>query len=70
MNHEKRAGRPSTSTTDKNIDEVKKIVLVYRRITVREVAGDLNTSISSCHSIFTKQTDRREIRTKIVQFRP
>ena len=44
MNNEERAGRPSTSTTDENI-EVKKIVLVNRRITVREVAEDLNISI-------------------------
>ena len=44
VNDEERAGR--TSTTDENIDEVKKIVLVNRRITVREVAEDLNISIS------------------------
>ena len=42
MNDEERAGRTSTSTTDENIDELKKIVLVNRRITVREVAEDLN----------------------------
>ncbi|KAG5320519.1 SETMR methyltransferase, partial [Acromyrmex heyeri] len=42
VNDEERAGRPSTSTTDENIDEVKKIVLANRRITVREVAEDLN----------------------------
>ena len=40
VNDEERAGWPSTSTTDENIDEVKKIVLVNRRITVREVAED------------------------------
>ena len=45
VNDDERAGRPSTSTTDENIDEVKKIVLVNRRITVREVAEDLNISI-------------------------
>ena len=42
MNDKERAGGPSTSTTDENIDEVKKIVLLNRRITVREVAEDLN----------------------------
>ena len=31
---------------------MKTIVLVNRRITVREVAEDLNISIGSCHSIF------------------
>ena len=37
VNDEEHVGRPSTSTTDENIDEVKKIVLVNRRISVREV---------------------------------
>ena len=54
VNDEERAGRPSTSTTDENIDELKKIVLVNRRVIVREVAEDLNISIGSIHSIFTK----------------
>ena len=53
VNDEERAGRPNTSTTDKNIEEVKKILLPSRRITVREVAEDLDISIDSCHSIFT-----------------
>ena len=72
VNDEARAGRPSTSTTDEIIDEVKKMVLVNRRITVRKVAENLNISIGLCHSIFTKiarfghDTGRREIRTKIV----
>ena len=48
VNDEERAGRPSTSTADENIDEVKKIILVNRRITVREVAEKLNISIGSC----------------------
>ncbi|KAG5339772.1 SETMR methyltransferase, partial [Acromyrmex heyeri] len=59
VNDEERAGRPSTSTTDENIDEVKKIVLANRRITVREVAEDLNISIGSCHSIFINDLGMR-----------
>ncbi|XP_011699708.1 PREDICTED: putative uncharacterized protein FLJ37770 [Wasmannia auropunctata] len=60
VNDEERAGGPNTSTTktDENIDEVKKIVLANRRITVREVAEDLNISIDSCHSIFTNDLER------------
>ncbi|XP_011069097.1 PREDICTED: putative uncharacterized protein FLJ37770 [Acromyrmex echinatior] len=60
VNDEERAGRPSTST-DENIDEVKKIVLANRRITVREVAEDLNISIGSCHSIFTNDLVMRRV---------
>ncbi|UYV73491.1 hypothetical protein LAZ67_10003698 [Cordylochernes scorpioides] len=50
VNDEERAGRPSTSTTDEKINEVEKIILANRRITVREVDEDLNISIGSCHA--------------------
>ncbi|XP_011049530.1 PREDICTED: putative uncharacterized protein FLJ37770 [Acromyrmex echinatior] len=66
VNDEERAGRPSTSTTDENIDEVNKKVLANRRITVREVAEDLNISIGSCHSIFTNDLGMRRIAAKFV----
>ncbi|EGI59647.1 FLJ37770-like protein, partial [Acromyrmex echinatior] len=66
VNDEERAGRPSTSTTDENIDEVKKIVLANRRITVREVVEDLNISIGSCHSIFTNDLGMRRVAAKFV----
>ncbi|KAG5338020.1 SETMR methyltransferase, partial [Acromyrmex heyeri] len=66
VNDEERARRPSTSTTDENIDEVKKIVLANRRITVREVAEDLNISIGSCHSIFTNDLGMRRVAAKFV----
>ena len=35
------SGRPSTSTTDVNIEAVKKIILYKRRITIWEVADDV-----------------------------
>ena len=66
VNNEERAGRPSTSTTDENIDEVKKIVMVNHRITVREVAEDLNISIGSCHSIFTNDLGMTRVAAKFV----
>ncbi|UYV81550.1 hypothetical protein LAZ67_20001513 [Cordylochernes scorpioides] len=52
VNDEERAERPSTSTTDEKNNEVEKMILANRRITVREVAEDLNISIGSCQSIF------------------
>ncbi|UYV66572.1 hypothetical protein LAZ67_4002144 [Cordylochernes scorpioides] len=73
VNDEERAGRPSTSTTDEKINEVEKMILANRRITVREVAENLNISIGSCHSIFINDLGMRrvaEIRTKIAQLRP
>ena len=66
VNDEERAERPSTSTRDKNIDEVRKIVLINRRITVREVAEDLNISIGSYRSIFTNNLGMRRVATKFV----
>lgn len=64
MNDEEGVRLPSTSTRDENVDEEKKIVLVSRRITVREI----NISTGSCRSIFTYDLGR-EILTKITQFR-
>lgn len=66
VNDEERVGRPSTSTTDENIDKVKKIVLANRRITVREVAEDLNISIGSCHSILTNDLGMSRVAAKFV----
>ncbi|UYV66957.1 hypothetical protein LAZ67_4003451 [Cordylochernes scorpioides] len=60
------AGRPSTSTTDEKINEVEKMILANRRITVREVAEDLNISIGSCHSIFINDLGMRRVAAKFV----
>ncbi|UYV83689.1 hypothetical protein LAZ67_23002086 [Cordylochernes scorpioides] len=66
VNDEERAGRPSTSTTDEKIDEVEKMILANRRITVREVAEDLNISIGLCHSIFINDLGMRRVAAKFV----
>ncbi|UYV80715.1 hypothetical protein LAZ67_19001522 [Cordylochernes scorpioides] len=66
VNDEARAGRPSTSTTDEKINEVEKMILANRRITVREVAEDLNISIGSCHSIFINDLGMRRVAAKFV----
>ncbi|UYV67987.1 hypothetical protein LAZ67_5002717, partial [Cordylochernes scorpioides] len=66
VSDEERAGRPSTSTTDEKINEVEKMILANRRITVREVAEDLNISIGSCHSIFINDLGMRRVAAKFV----
>ncbi|UYV79403.1 K02A2.6-like [Cordylochernes scorpioides] len=66
VNDEGRAGRPSTSTADEKINEVEKMILANRRITVREVAEDLNISIGSCHSIFINDLGMRRVAAKFV----
>ena len=42
INDDARPGRPSTSTTNENTEAVKKIIMKNRRITIREVAEDVN----------------------------
>ncbi|UYV70126.1 GK [Cordylochernes scorpioides] len=66
VNDEERAGRPSTSTKDEKFNEVEKMILANRRITVREVAEDLNISIGSCHSIFINDLGMRRVAAKFV----
>ena len=66
VNDEKRADRPSTSTTDAKIDEVKKMVLANRRITVREIVEDLRTSMGSCHSILIDNLGMRRVAAKFI----
>ncbi|XP_068620627.1 histone-lysine N-methyltransferase SETMAR-like [Battus philenor] len=62
----KRAGHPSTSTADEKNDEVKKMVLANRRITVRGNAEDLNISIGTCYSILSDNLGMRRFAAKIV----
>ena len=53
INDDARPGRLSTSTTDENIEAVKKIILDNRRITIREIADDVAISFDLCQAIFT-----------------
>ena len=48
-----RPGRPSTLTTDENIEAVKKMILDIHRISIREVTDDVGISFGSCQTIFT-----------------
>ena len=52
VNDDARSGRPSTSTTDENIEAVKKMILDNRRITIREVADDVGISFGSYQAMF------------------
>ncbi|XP_061382626.1 protein GVQW3-like [Danaus plexippus] len=64
VNSKERAGRPSTSTTNEKIDEVKKLLLANCRINLREIAEDLG--IGSCHSILIDNLGMRRITAKFV----
>lgn len=42
---EPRSGRPSTSTTEENVEKIKSKVIKNRHLTVRELAEDVGISI-------------------------
>ena len=46
INDDAHPGCPSTSTTDENIEAVKKMILDSRRITITEVANDVGIAKS------------------------
>ena len=46
-------GRPSKSTTDENIEAVKRIILDNRWITIRKITDDVEISFGSCQASFT-----------------
>ena len=52
VNDYARPNCPSMSTTDENIEAVKKIILNNCRITIRKVADDVGISFGSCQAIF------------------
>ena len=68
VNDGARPGRPSTSTTDENIEAVKKMILDNRRITIREVADDVGISFGSCQAIFTGVLCMKRAAASIAKF--
>ena len=74
VNDDVRPGRPNTSTTDENIEAVKKIILVNRRVTIREVADDVGISFDSWQAIFTDVLGMKravaESVSKLLNFEP
>ncbi|XP_033610182.1 uncharacterized protein LOC111871520 isoform X2 [Cryptotermes secundus] len=63
---DERPGRPSTSTTDENVEKVKAMIMNDRRITIREVADDVGISIGSCHEIFSNVLGMKRVAAKFV----
>jgi len=70
VNDDARPGRPSTSTTDENVEEVKKIVMENRRITIREVAENVGISAHAMQffRMFWDETCGSEVCSEIAKF--
>ena len=58
--------RPITSTTDENIEVVKKMIFDNRRTTIREVADKVGASFGSCQASFTDVLGLKHAAAKIV----
>ncbi|XP_029668258.1 protein GVQW3-like [Formica exsecta] len=60
------SGRPSTTSTDENIEKIKKIVIENRRLSVREMAHELQMSHISVHNILTEVLGMRCVAARLV----
>ena len=65
MESDPRSGRPSTSRKEEVIDQVRKKVLEYRRLTVQEIVAEVGISTSSVQSI-TENLNLRKVSAKFI----
>jgi len=63
---EPRAGRPSTSKTENNVEIVRALVRSDRRLTVRMIASELNLNHTTGHRILTEELDTKKLCAKFV----
>jgi len=61
---EERSGRPSTSKTQENVVRVSEMIQSNRRLTIREIAEDLNISYGSVQNISTTDLSMRRVSVK------
>jgi len=59
---EPRAGRPSTSKMDNNVETVRS----DRRLTLRMISSELNLNRFTIHQILTQDLEMRKVCTKMV----
>lgn len=63
---EPRAGRPSTSKTDDNVERVRSLVRSDRRLTLRMISSELNLNRFTVHQILTRDLGMRKVCAKMV----
>lgn len=63
-----RSGCSSTSNTNENVDKVKKIVLVNRHMSEREITSTLSISNGSIHHILTEVLGLRRVQAQCSQW--
>ena len=62
---EPRAGRPSTSKTDDNVERVRSFVRSDRRLTLRMISIELNLNWFTVHQILTHDSDMRKVKKMV-----
>ncbi|EDW55836.1 GM17389 [Drosophila sechellia] len=66
VNDDERSGRPSTSKTDENIDKIKDWMIVDRKLTIREMAEELDIAFGSVQDILVNDLGLRRVAAKLV----
>ncbi|CAK9801685.1 Mariner Mos1 transposase [Anthophora quadrimaculata] len=61
-----RAGRPSIVSTDENIEKIKNMIMDNRRLSVREVAHEVEMSHMSVHNILSEVLGMRRVAARLV----
>ena len=61
-----RSGRPSTSKTNENIVKVRDLVRSIHRLTIREMANELNLSFYAVQSILSEDLNMRRVSVKFI----
>ena len=63
---DERSGRPSTAKTDENINKIKGWMTVSRKLTIREIAEELNIVYGSAQDILVHDLGLRRVAAKLV----
>ncbi|GFS37153.1 HTH_48 domain-containing protein [Nephila pilipes] len=63
---EQRCGRPQTARSAATVERVQNLVMVERRLTVREIAEEFGVSKDSAHAIFREDLNMNRVATKFV----
>ncbi|XP_008294029.1 histone-lysine N-methyltransferase SETMAR-like isoform X2 [Stegastes partitus] len=66
LDDDDRPGRPSTSTTPENVQEIEEIVRQDRRLTIKEIAHMVNMSFGTVQAILTSNLNLHRVAAKFV----
>jgi transposase len=59
-------GRPSTARNEQKVAQVREKIRADRRLTIKEIAEEVNISFGSCQAILTEDLAMRCVATKFV----